>query len=170
MGFFADAGPLQIFVSNHLIPEAFEFVSDDEPCYVSDDGTLKIQEGTHVRVQIVGSRVDQQDIVRFASVCINTFMALYCSHITDCCCFMCLFLSADPGCDGAHGCSKTHPLSKNTPSLKTHPLSKITPTAESLGTQAHPSVLRGHHQGGLSGGYRWHCTWERALDGRRCCC
>lgn len=64
MGFFADAGPLQIFVSNHLIPEAFEFVGDDEPCYVSDDGTLKIQEGAHVRVQIVGSRVDQQDIVR----------------------------------------------------------------------------------------------------------
>ncbi len=64
MGFFADAGPLQIFVSNHLIPDDFEFVGDDEPCYVSDDGTLKIQEGAHVRVKIVGSRVDQQDIVR----------------------------------------------------------------------------------------------------------
>lgn len=25
MGFFAEAGPLQVFVSNHLIPESFEF-------------------------------------------------------------------------------------------------------------------------------------------------
>lgn len=33
MGFFAEAGPLQVFVSNHLIPETFEFNTAHEPCY-----------------------------------------------------------------------------------------------------------------------------------------
>lgn len=33
MGFFAEAGPLQVFVSNHLIPESFEFNTAHEPCY-----------------------------------------------------------------------------------------------------------------------------------------
>lgn len=37
MGFFAEAGPVQIFVSNHLIPEDFEFSALDDPCYVSSD-------------------------------------------------------------------------------------------------------------------------------------
>ena len=37
MGFFEEAGPVQIFVSNHLIPEEFEFSALDDPCYVSQD-------------------------------------------------------------------------------------------------------------------------------------
>lgn len=63
MGFFAEAGPLQIFVSNHLIPEDFEFTSGDEPAYVSTEETgLRIQTGAEVRVRIVGTRVDAQEI------------------------------------------------------------------------------------------------------------
>lgn len=42
MGFFAEAGPVQIFVSNHLIPEDFEFSALDDPCYVSSDEEVSV--------------------------------------------------------------------------------------------------------------------------------
>ena len=42
MGFFAEAGPVQIFVSNHLIPEDFEFSALDDPCYVSSDEEVRL--------------------------------------------------------------------------------------------------------------------------------
>ncbi|KAF5840875.1 hypothetical protein DUNSADRAFT_15242 [Dunaliella salina] len=62
MGFFAEAGPLQVFVSNHLIPEDFEFTATGDPCYQSSDGFTKIQEGSEVRLRIVGTKMDQSDI------------------------------------------------------------------------------------------------------------
>ncbi|KAI7740717.1 hypothetical protein M8C21_023528, partial [Ambrosia artemisiifolia] len=39
MGFFAEAGPVQIFVSNHLIPDDMEFQSGDMPNYTTSDGS-----------------------------------------------------------------------------------------------------------------------------------
>ncbi|KAK2077559.1 hypothetical protein QBZ16_004404 [Prototheca wickerhamii] len=62
MGFFAEAGPLQVFVSNHLIPEAFEFNSTHEPCYVTADGEQKIAAAADVRLRIVGTRIDANEI------------------------------------------------------------------------------------------------------------
>lgn len=62
MGFFAEAGPLQIFVSNHLIQEEFEFESTQEPAYRTKDGE-KITAGCVVRVRIVGTRIDSNEIV-----------------------------------------------------------------------------------------------------------
>jgi len=62
MGFFAEAGPVQIFVSNHLIPEDFEFSALDDPCYVSSDEevkplqTLRVLQGFVLR--LICSRVD----------------------------------------------------------------------------------------------------------------
>ncbi|GLT28270.1 hypothetical protein SLA2020_032140 [Shorea laevis] len=38
MGFFAEAGPVQIFVSNHLIPDDMKFQSGDIPNYTTSDG------------------------------------------------------------------------------------------------------------------------------------
>ena len=32
---------MQIFVSNHLIPEEFEFSALDDPCYVSQDEEVR---------------------------------------------------------------------------------------------------------------------------------
>lgn len=66
MGFFAEAGPLQVFVSNHLIPEEFEFSTAHEPCYQTADGDQKIVPGSEVRLRIVGTRVDASDIVSAA--------------------------------------------------------------------------------------------------------
>lgn len=63
MGFFAEAGPLQVFVSNHLLPEGFEFNTAHEPCYQTADGEQKVVPGSEVRLRIVGTRVDASDIV-----------------------------------------------------------------------------------------------------------
>ncbi|KAF5727364.1 DNA-directed RNA polymerase II subunit RPB7 isoform X2 [Tripterygium wilfordii] len=40
MGFFAEAGPVQIFVSNHLIPDDMEFQPGDTPNYTTSDGSV----------------------------------------------------------------------------------------------------------------------------------
>ncbi|CAK0784327.1 hypothetical protein CVIRNUC_007531 [Coccomyxa viridis] len=62
VGFFADAGPLQLFVSNHLIPEDFSFDSANEPAFVSSDEAVRVQAGAEVRLRIVGTRVDADEI------------------------------------------------------------------------------------------------------------
>lgn len=67
MGFFAEAGPLQLFVSNHLIPDDFEFDTSHEPAYVTAEGE-KIVPGCEVRVRVVGTRVDANEIVRVCFV------------------------------------------------------------------------------------------------------
>ncbi|KAF2311908.1 hypothetical protein GH714_027300 [Hevea brasiliensis] len=63
MGFFAEAGPVQIFVSNHLIPDDMEFQSGDMPSYTTSDGSVKIQKDSEVRLKIIGTRVDATEIV-----------------------------------------------------------------------------------------------------------
>ena len=78
MGFFAEAGPLQLFVSNHLIPDDFEFDTSHEPAYVTAEGE-KIVPGCEVRVRVVGTRVDANEIVRvrFAYVFLDFCLYLY---------------------------------------------------------------------------------------------
>ncbi|CAL9018204.1 unnamed protein product [Prunus brigantina] len=63
MGFFAEAGPVQIFVSNHLIPDDMEFQSGDMPNYTTSDGSVKIQKDSEVRLKIIGTRVDATEIL-----------------------------------------------------------------------------------------------------------
>eukprot|EP00879_Flechtneria_rotunda_P004318 GHRR01004568.1.p1 GENE.GHRR01004568.1~~GHRR01004568.1.p1 ORF type:complete len:176 (+),score=45.46 GHRR01004568.1:873-1400(+) len=62
MGFFADAGPLQIFVSSHLIPEDYEYTSVNGDAFVSVDATTQIKESSEVRIRIVGVRTDPSDM------------------------------------------------------------------------------------------------------------
>mmetsp|Transcript_3828 Transcript_3828/g.24265 ORF Transcript_3828/g.24265 Transcript_3828/m.24265 type:complete len:165 (+) Transcript_3828:304-798(+) len=64
MGFFAQAGPLELFVSTHLIPSEYAFSSIDEPCFVSDDSMTRIQQDAMVRLKIIGIQVDPSKIVR----------------------------------------------------------------------------------------------------------
>jgi len=84
MGVFADSGPLQIFVSCHLIPEDFGYSLTTptplgKPAFVSGDGyslyppplppgqaslrlrdnEVRIQAGTEVRLRIMGTRTEQ---------------------------------------------------------------------------------------------------------------
>ncbi|MBA0609809.1 hypothetical protein Godav_010745 [Gossypium davidsonii] len=63
MGFFAETGPVQIFVSNHLIPDDMEFQSGDMPNYTTSDGSVKIQKDSEVRLKIIGTRVDATEIM-----------------------------------------------------------------------------------------------------------
>ncbi|KXZ41592.1 hypothetical protein GPECTOR_376g169 [Gonium pectorale] len=68
MGFFAQAGPLQLFVTQHLIPEEFELDSSTGNSWVSVDQATSIQPGTHVRVRIVGIKYDPTEVFCIASM------------------------------------------------------------------------------------------------------
>lgn len=68
MGFFAEAGPLTVFVSNHCMPQDFEFNTANEPCYISADGDQKIVPGSEVRLRIVGVRVDAHEIFAIGTI------------------------------------------------------------------------------------------------------
>ena len=67
-GFFAEAGPLNIFVSNQLIPEDMTFESVGENRYVSADQDMIIKNGADVRVRIVGMRIDASEIFCIATM------------------------------------------------------------------------------------------------------
>jgi DNA-directed RNA polymerase subunit E'/Rpb7 len=62
MGFFADVGPMQIFVSIHLIPPDLKFFPDANPPNFSNDEQI-IERGAMVRIKIMGLRMDVRDIV-----------------------------------------------------------------------------------------------------------
>lgn len=62
MGFFAEAGPVQIFVSSHLIPDDFDYSALDDPCFISEDEEIRIVAGAEVRLRIVGVKVDPTEI------------------------------------------------------------------------------------------------------------
>lgn len=68
MGFFAQAGPLQLFITQHLIPEEFEFDTLDDNSWISSDQMTRIQMGTHVRVRIVGIKYDPTEVFCIATM------------------------------------------------------------------------------------------------------
>mmetsp|Transcript_63989 Transcript_63989/g.202472 ORF Transcript_63989/g.202472 Transcript_63989/m.202472 type:complete len:172 (+) Transcript_63989:154-669(+) len=68
MGFFAEAGPLQLFVSQHLIPEDITFQAGSDPGYVSSNGLIRIQKDSNMRVRIIGVRNDATEIHAVATI------------------------------------------------------------------------------------------------------
>merc|ERR1712146_510616 len=74
MGFFCEAGPLDIFVSNYMIPEDYEFssVAGAEVCYKSSSDDSIIQRDQEIRVRIVGKRIDPEELF-----CIGTIKGDY---------------------------------------------------------------------------------------------
>ncbi|KAK9862932.1 hypothetical protein WJX84_009200 [Apatococcus fuscideae] len=68
VGFFAEAGPVQIFVSNHLIPEDFDFNAMEDSQFVTTDESIRIRQGTEVRVRIVGTRIDATEMFCVATI------------------------------------------------------------------------------------------------------
>ncbi|XP_066347749.1 DNA-directed RNA polymerase II subunit RPB7-like [Miscanthus floridulus] len=78
MGFFAEAGLVQIFVSNHLILDDMKFQSGDVPSYTSSDGSVKIQKESEVRLKIIGTRVDATEIF-----CVGTIKDDFLGDISD---------------------------------------------------------------------------------------
>ena len=58
LGFFAEVGPLQVFVSSHLIP-GWKF--DDAspiPSFISEDENLRLEKDKDVRIRILGTHVN----------------------------------------------------------------------------------------------------------------
>ncbi|BFG29909.1 hypothetical protein CerSpe_161830 [Prunus speciosa] len=81
MGFFAEASPVQIFVSNHLILDEMEFQYGDMPNYTTSYGSVcfsKIQKDSEVRLKIIGTRVDATEIF-----CIGTIKDDFLGVIND---------------------------------------------------------------------------------------
>ena len=72
LGFFAEVGPLQLFVSKHLIPSDMRFDGQSNPvCYksqISDEQPVLVQKDTEVRVRVIGTRVDAAEIFAIASM------------------------------------------------------------------------------------------------------
>ncbi|KAJ1958992.1 hypothetical protein GGI12_004574, partial [Dipsacomyces acuminosporus] len=67
MGFFADVGPLQVFVSQHLIPADMEFdPNGNPPSYHSEE--QKVEKGTLVRIKIAGTRIDATEIFAIGTI------------------------------------------------------------------------------------------------------
>mmetsp|Transcript_15779 Transcript_15779/g.34210 ORF Transcript_15779/g.34210 Transcript_15779/m.34210 type:complete len:173 (-) Transcript_15779:210-728(-) len=67
-GFFAEAGPQQVFVSELLIPNDFQFCSVDEPCFQSSDGLDRIRKDSEVRLKIVGTCIENTEIKCIGSI------------------------------------------------------------------------------------------------------
>ncbi|CAG8432718.1 5700_t:CDS:2 [Diversispora eburnea] len=69
MGFFAEVGPLQVFVSSHLIPSDLSFDAARQAYvgYTSDE-IVSIEKGSHVRIKIVGTRFDATDIFAIGTI------------------------------------------------------------------------------------------------------
>ncbi|GAA5853036.1 hypothetical protein JCM5353_000580 [Sporobolomyces roseus] len=69
MGIFVDVGPLQCFVSTHLIPPDFSFDPNaNPPCFTSTEDVLKIEKSTKIRLKIVGTRVDATEIFAIGTI------------------------------------------------------------------------------------------------------
>ncbi|KAG2219472.1 hypothetical protein INT45_010392, partial [Circinella minor] len=67
MGFFADVGPLQVFVSNHLIPNDMQYdPNGNPPSYASEDQV--IQKDVQVRIKLVGTRIDATEIFAIGTI------------------------------------------------------------------------------------------------------
>ncbi|KAF3154495.1 DNA-directed RNA polymerase II subunit [Orbilia oligospora] len=58
LGFFANVGPLPVFVSTHLIPADVKFDPTANPPQFSDNEGQVIEKGAHVRLKLVGTRSD----------------------------------------------------------------------------------------------------------------
>ncbi|XP_015706719.1 DNA-directed RNA polymerase II subunit RPB7 [Coturnix japonica] len=65
VGLFTEIGPMSCFISRHSIPSEMEFdPNSNPPCYKTVDEDIVIQQDDEIRLKIVGTRVDKNDIVR----------------------------------------------------------------------------------------------------------
>ncbi|KZW00712.1 hypothetical protein EXIGLDRAFT_720950 [Exidia glandulosa HHB12029] len=67
MGFFADVGPLSVFVSAQLIHPDMRFDPNSNPPSFASDEQI-IEKNTHVRLKIVGTRVDATEIFAIGTI------------------------------------------------------------------------------------------------------
>ncbi|KAL7751890.1 DNA-directed RNA polymerase II subunit [Sorochytrium milnesiophthora] len=69
IGFFADVGPVNVFVSTNLMPDHYTFEPNgNPPCYMDTQYEQKIEKGSRVRLKIVGTRIDATQIYAIGSI------------------------------------------------------------------------------------------------------
>ncbi len=63
-GFFAECGPLTVFVSHHLLPPDFAFNSHNtsQDAWISSDGQDIIKVDSSVRLRIIGLKIEASEI------------------------------------------------------------------------------------------------------------
>ncbi|GMM27660.1 DNA-directed RNA polymerase II subunit [Martiniozyma asiatica (nom. inval.)] len=67
MGFFADVGPLSVFISKHLIPTDMQYSpGHSPPAYVGEDQV--VMKGSRVRIKVIGTRADVNSISAIGSI------------------------------------------------------------------------------------------------------
>eukprot|EP00033_Pygsuia_biforma_P002330 GCRY01002578.1.p1 GENE.GCRY01002578.1~~GCRY01002578.1.p1 ORF type:complete len:171 (-),score=20.33 GCRY01002578.1:69-581(-) len=66
-GFFAEAGPFRVFVSEKVIPMDIKF-DHENSCYVSADQSIRIGKDNEVRLKVMGNRVDQNEIYAVGTI------------------------------------------------------------------------------------------------------
>lgn len=67
-GFFAEAGPQVIFVSEYMIPADYQFSSVDDACYISIDGMERIRKDSEVRLKVMGTCIENTEIKCIGSI------------------------------------------------------------------------------------------------------
>lgn len=69
IGVFTQIGPLSCFISKHTIPPELEFDPNlTPPCYRTADSETLIQTGDPIRLRVIGTRVDANDIFAVGSL------------------------------------------------------------------------------------------------------
>ncbi|KAF3822173.1 hypothetical protein GH733_007547 [Mirounga leonina] len=69
VGLFTEIGPMSCFISRHSIPSEMEFdPNSNPPCYKTMDEDIVIQQDDEIRLKIVGTRVDKNDIFAIGSL------------------------------------------------------------------------------------------------------
>ena len=72
LGFFAYVGPLQVFVSKHLIPSDMQFDAQSTPAayvsQVSDQQPQRITKDSEVRLRVIATRVDASEIFAIGTI------------------------------------------------------------------------------------------------------
>ncbi|PMB73064.1 DNA-directed RNA polymerase II subunit rpb7 [Beauveria bassiana] len=67
-GFFAQAGPLRLFVSAHLIPSDTKWDPNATPPQFTNNEDTVIEPSTHVRVKIIGTRTEVGEMWAIGSI------------------------------------------------------------------------------------------------------
>ncbi|KAL2259377.1 hypothetical protein VTK26DRAFT_6967 [Humicola hyalothermophila] len=67
-GFFAQAGPLRLFVSTHLIPPEIQYDASSTPAQFTNNADIVIEQGTHVRIKIIGMRTEVGEMWAIGSI------------------------------------------------------------------------------------------------------
>ncbi|KAK6071100.1 DNA-directed RNA polymerase II subunit rpb7 [Seiridium cupressi] len=67
-GFFAEAGPLRIFVSSHLIPSDTKWDPNATPPEFTNGEDMHIRVGTHTRIKLLGTRAEVGELWAIGSI------------------------------------------------------------------------------------------------------